>query len=446
MKILLNIFSILIVSSTISAAAIAADEDISSGLFHPVSCSGGAGIVIEQTPAMLAQTYLQYISPETKIEDGITMQDAFRVISDAVCSHKSGVIFHQHVIDGPTYGNSFHGKNTAPIQFAVELLTGQKKGWTKKSIESKSLAIADVGCGLGLSAVFLLSQVIEIYKREKWDFSSSSPIRLDLRDISPEHQPALQALVAIVNAAYGQYFHLTAGACDITAQPIAEENTYNLIFAFNIMHFIPEKKWETALAYIIFIMKKSGMLFVTTDAFHSVVDLSDFDYQKDTLENSAKELVAPFFSSIVYLRKANSLHLKRTRSCMSRNFSCIRFLQEGVEYKPGTEYTHEQLDLKCIEFLLENLIARRPKKTISVYLGEDDPVQELPISAIIDHIQTGKLIVEPECYTFDKALLERAVLDASKRALKKLELEWGGKLRLGKNGLPETVGLTFMKQ
>lgn len=198
-------------------------------------------------PVEYARTYVRYLGITLPSEVN-TSDEVLRIILGSI---RTGV-YHQHVKEGSAYGYSFIGKNQPPIKYVVDLLTAQKK-WERKTIETTSIRLADVGCGLGLSAISLVAHVVETYKRDGWTLST--PIKLDLFDISPEHQPALQALANFVNTAYDKYFRVTAVQCDITQQPIAAENSYNISLLFNLMHYVPETKWRAALGNIVNAMK-----------------------------------------------------------------------------------------------------------------------------------------------------------------------------------------------
>ena len=159
------------------------------------------------------------------------------------------------------YGKSFNTKNKAPIEFTAELLTGCGS-WGKDAIEGTCTNIADVGYGLGLSDLSLISVVSSIYEEDGWHLDH--PIQFDLYDINPTHQPALQALARIVNEAYPEYFHVTADCGDITS--FSTLNYYDVILALNVMHYIPEGSWHLALENIENAMKVGGMLLMTTDS------------------------------------------------------------------------------------------------------------------------------------------------------------------------------------
>ena len=157
------------------------------------------------TPSELAANYLRCIDPGVYIPLLETPQEAFEYVSTIITEIPTGAVTHSG--SGLTYGKSFTAKNQAPVDFTASLLIG-RGSWSKATIEASGANITDVGCGLGLSAVSFMSKVITTYRSEGWHLDH--PIQFDLCDINPAHQTALQALAALVNAAYPEYFHVTA--------------------------------------------------------------------------------------------------------------------------------------------------------------------------------------------------------------------------------------------
>jgi hypothetical protein len=155
----------------------------------------------------LANAYKGYLGVKAT-EIILTPSEAFQSLAKEVNGLICGAVTHEHVKEGPSYGRSFTIKNKHALDFVVELLTGKVKSWPKKTICSgeADICIADVGCGIGLGAVYALSEVVKYYEAEGWTIEK--PIELDLCDITPEHQGALSALTELVNMAYPQYFKL----------------------------------------------------------------------------------------------------------------------------------------------------------------------------------------------------------------------------------------------
>ena len=79
-----------------------------------------------------------------------------------------------------------------------------KKAWKKEHIEKKEIAIADLGCGIGITPLLLVHDTVHYYIKNNWQFAH--PVQFDLVDIIPGHQKALEILSKIINDAYPQFF------------------------------------------------------------------------------------------------------------------------------------------------------------------------------------------------------------------------------------------------
>lgn len=426
MKFLLSLFVIIIFFKVINASTPA--DDITS--------SASSATINRTSPFELMNVYIRCVSPNVTIDkksETFTFQNAFETVTAVVRSHlpKCGV-YHQHVTGGAAYGFSFAEKNGPPMQYVAELLTG-KKNWKKGTIESIPITIADVGCGVGISAVLLMSQVIETYEHEKWVLKS--PIQFDLFDISPEHQPILQALVAIVNGAYPQYFKVTAGVHDVT-QPFARANYYRIVFALNLMHYVPETRWGEALTSIEGTMQKGGMLFMTTDHYLAYVAEEE---QAQAFEASIRTAPSPFFSPLVLLFNREAGQEKATRI---RNLNGVPFLMEEEPYIPCAQYTDAQLDPHKFTQMLTSHAKNIGKETVSIF-AENSKTMEIPTAEVIGLVVAGKLSVQLGNYGFDEESLERAVrLFVPESRLKKLKLGWSKDLMAS----VRTLGMTLVKQ
>ena len=203
--------------------------------------------------------YIKTISPGSKIRNiPSTPQNIFYNISETI--KRGGVsingVAHQNI----SFGRSFFEKNQAPVNSIARLLTG-KSEWCRSGIECVETKMADIGCGLGVSAVNLIAQVVDIYEAEKWILDT--PIQFDLFDIDPDHQPILRALARIVNAAYPQYFRITTGVRDVTE--FVGVDKHDIVFSLHSMHYIPESKWPLAVSNIEETMKENAILLITTD-------------------------------------------------------------------------------------------------------------------------------------------------------------------------------------
>ena len=385
-----------------------------------------AGADVE-TPLRLATTYIRYVKPGVGVraEGDITPLDAFNTICQVIGHHlPEGRVYHGHVTDGSAYGYSFTDKNQPPIEFVAGLL-GSKK------YRDTHMAIADVGCGLGLSAISFISMVVA---RE----APASPISFDLFDINPEHQDALQSLAKLANMAHPRHFRVTAGVHD-AADPLPL-NRYNFIFAFNFMHYVQETKWGSTLENMVGAMKKDGMLLMITDHWLSCVDHVD---QKMALEESVRTVASPFFSAAVLVFDPRVGQEKGTHI---KNLKLISFLKGGQEYIPGATCRYDQLDDEKFRELLSIHLAERCKRTVVLFLGTADR-EEIPAERVIELIANGTLVVQIGSYTFDDILLERAVRQfIPEDRLKKAPFNWTQHLIKNPRGYSSSVGITFIKQ
>lgn len=210
-------------------------------------------------PSELAANYLRWLNPGMHIPTLATRQEAFDCVCNSIITEiPTGAVTHSG--SGLTYGKSFTAKNQAPVDFTASLLTG-RGSWCRDGIEGTDTNIADVGCGLGLSAVSLMSRVISTYTEGGWCLGH--PIHFDLYDINPAHQPALQALATLVNTAYPEYFHVTATCHDVTN--FLELDHYHVVLALNVMHYVPQTRWGEAIQSLEYSMKPGAMLLMTTD-------------------------------------------------------------------------------------------------------------------------------------------------------------------------------------
>ncbi len=391
---------------------------------------------VEETPLDLAQRYINHIAPGVKIDRVDTDEDAFKAICEVMNVYlTSGGVLHHHSKKGPDFGYSFTEKNRAPIEFVADMLTG-KKSWKQETLQSTQMTIADVGCGLGLSALLLISKVTETYQKEGWTLSH--PIQLDLFDVNHTHQSALQSLVKIINKGC-PYFQLTSSVQDVSS-PFPHANHYKVVFALNLMHYVPEMAWRLSLENMVCSMKKNGLLFMTTDHYQSSTTHVD---QCTDFASHATKATSPFLLPCVLL------HMKETSSATSnkvRNLHFLPFLKAGINYSPAHSYGFDDIDEEALKKLFTHHLAERRRSTLCLFSETGTITEEVSPERMISYIQTGEVIFEIGNYGFDDLFLQRAVrqfMDDSR--LRELKSPWTKNLLKTALGGPSSVGLTFQK-
>lgn len=308
--------------------------------------------------------------------------DALDAIRDTMAGGGVDDAGVMHVSEKLTYGKSFITKNAAPVDFIVRLLTGRNI-LCREAIEDLNIRIADVGCGLGLSAISTVTQVVNTYKAEYW--SLESPIQFDLYDINPAHQPVLQALARIVNAAYPEYFHVTAACHDITSY--LKLDYYDAILALNVMHYIPEIIWHLALANLESALKNSSYLLMTTDTVSKYVSA-----------NVRKKSV--FFTSRFSFFPVGFTANDRTATAVFTDGSSD-YLEKS--YIPGETYTKDNVHVEKLVKMLSGLNYHK------ISLLVNGQRQDVQVNEIKDLFANNAIQIYAGNYSFDVASLTKAV-------------------------------------
>lgn len=396
---------------------------------------------IEDTPYNLVRTHLSFF--DAKLDQIPEINDAeygIKVIKATLT--QIGAIGHQHVKTGCGFGYSFNNKNEAPINAVVKLMTGQSN-WKKETIEGISdFSIADIGCGMGLSAVTLVSRIAEFYKANNWNLRS--PIKLDLFDISPEHQGPLTAFAKLVNMAYPQYFRVRTYVHDAVA-PFPEQNTYRIVLALNLMHYVPQDHWGMVLKNMEGSMQQYGMLFLTTDHYLSILDIAP---AIPLMKQAAQSSNTPFCQTTVLLFDPQ-LGQDKGMNLFNVNFIDVIKRDEPNKSKaiPGGRYQYDEIDLESLSQIAELHMQLCSRKAIPLYLNGKDGIQAVKLEKIIKLLKSGQIALQLSNYGFDDGLLTKAIAESHPSSkLKKLQLGWVNSLLNTDLGLPSTVGITLMKQ
>jgi SAM-dependent methyltransferase len=405
-----------------------------AGTFSSVLAAASAE---DLSPQELTRRYMSVLGHTEDIPKITTPREGFDYIVQSITSLSGQP--HKHVDSGLQYGWSFFEKNIPPVEFMKELMTGIKT-WKKEQILSGPPSIADIGCGLGFSAAYFVSEVVKVYDTEpRWELKS--PIKLDLYDITPEHQKALQPLVALVNAAYPQYFHLKTFTHD--AKDPFPANQYRVVFALNLMHYIPESDWLRVVPNIENILEKGGMFLVTTD--HYCGGASSYE-QFQKLEGAAKKRAGEKSALSPLLCLVNPEYGNHFQTIVL-NTSFEPFLRDPTSYVPGSSVKIEQVNMKVIRNILKKSAKERFNNlgTIALYNGKN--LAEVSIDEVISQLEDGSLLIRLGNYVFDETLLEGAILTRAKGTLSRLKItSWPQKLLKNSFGYPSTVGLTFTRK
>ncbi|MBP9829020.1 MAG: class I SAM-dependent methyltransferase [Proteobacteria bacterium] len=285
------------------------------------------------------------------------------------------------------------------------MLTG-KSEWCKEGIECTETKMADIGCGLGVSAVNLIAQIVDIYEAEQWILGT--PIQFDLFDIDPLHQPILRALAGIVNAAYPQYFHITTGVRDVTE--FVGVDKHDIVFSLHSMHYIPESKWPLAISNIEETMKENAILLIATD------------YVKESDEL--------FFTRGVSLDELVIITNKR-----------CDFLNADTAYEPGKI---------CDSTMIDSNRFGETIKSEGVTMYRNTPGRLTPASISLNEIKeklkrTRTLVLWPYC--FNERSLPTAVMQSI--PTNKLEIThagWTSELLKNLDGSPSSAGIQLVKK
>ncbi len=409
----------------------------SSSSSHCASSSSPSGTT-EDSPLSLTRTYLSFFDAKDAKLDQIENADVgFRRIAALV--NAIPAIYHRHVKSGCAFGLSFNNKNKAPIDVVVELLTGQKV-WKKETIEGiNGFGIADVGCGLGLSAINFISRTVDFYKTNGW--SLKAPIQLDLFDITPEHNKALEALAKLVNTAYPKYFMVRAFVHD-AATPLPNKN-YRIVLALNLMHYVPEESWGSVLKNIEDATMQKGMLFLTVDNYKGHATTTG---ELSAFTQSASQTESPFCQATVLLFDGQLTPEKGT-NLLNVSFTKVKKEAKGsTKQVPGGRYKFDEIDVDKFKTLVRRHMQIKVKKTIGLSQNGQQGKHEFSLEGILHLLEKERIVLQLSNYCFDENLLERAIFGTHKGSFKKLKFGWVNKLLKTSQGFETTVGITLIKE
>lgn len=353
-------------------------------------------------------TYKKYLNNHHGEIKASTPQEAWKQIGNIVNDIQGGV-YHK---DG-RFGASFFGRNIFSANYVIELLAGQKK-WSENYIRSHTIRLADIGCGLGLSATYLVSEVIKYYEQKEWTLKY--PIEFDLYDVNQTHQEALTALSNLINLAYPQYFTVKMYTHDIRTS-LERSTHYNILFALSLMHFIPSKDWDSVRINMSHVLKRNGFVFLTTDNWQAFKSNLTKD-QVQRLRRASKR--NPFFCPSLTIYNPLSDVNKGTHLM---NFDGMNFLNNEEPHVPSEIYDIDTIDLSIFEKMLEIHMKSYGKQTMGLYDQVTNKKEEVSKTDIIEKFKNKELTLYAGNYIFDQNKL-RKIIQGKNVDFKTLTLSW----------------------
>jgi hypothetical protein len=348
--------------------------------------------------AKVYSTFLPLGTDQSKL-DGKSPKEVFALINESISATHSSGVFHKHIKEGLPYGRSFTVKNVAPLNCVTDLITGKAK-WKRDVIESGSpiIKMADIGAGIGLSAMYFVSRCISIFEEEKWKLAK--PIELNLYELKKENVLALNALCDVVNAAYPQYFQLKALQHDIQT-PFSQQDYYKIAFVLNVLHYIHKSKWGVSLTNLRKAMQTNGILLLTTDHYNCLT------VQMPSLVETFRMLSThfPFFCTTVVLFNPNDGLEKGT---MLINYAGQNIFKNENIHTPGGIYGVQSINL--VDFSKFMDVSMKGLNRQNIPVQEGDKQVELSKQDIIDRLKAGTLSISTGAYAFDNETLEKNII------------------------------------
>ena len=158
---------------------------------------------------------------------------------------------------------SYSQKNEPAIQYYAKLLTGRSKNekWSRRVIEKTPIRIAEIGSGLGLSALSLVAHAVNVFEQENWTLEH--PIELVLYDNNVKLNKPLEGIKQLVNRAFCQYFKINNCFIDITKSTmLKEQNYYNAVLCFNVINNLNPLNYVDTMQNIHRMMHKNALMFI----------------------------------------------------------------------------------------------------------------------------------------------------------------------------------------
>lgn len=429
----------LILTIVISSHICVFGADLSAPI-APAPVTSAAALAGTESALALANKYILELSGDQKAlikgSDEMPARVAFQALLETIDSLReshSGV--ENKLMEGEhhSYGFSFFDKNDLTID-AIGGLLGGKSTWKKDIISNTQIAVADVGCGLGVGALRLIASMAKTYVDEDWHLAH--PTVIDLYDLNPNNQPALRSLATLVNLAFPEFFRVSTAAVPYG------ENKYNIICSLNTLHYIPEQVWPVVMRNFQVALKKGGLLFLSTDHYLASVYLPD---EVGAYTKAAQHLPSPFSLSLLPIGRRECAFNQTTHVL---NFNLKLYLKEASTLKPGEFVTPEQLNLAALEEIIVEHMKRFRKRTVCIFDPRLGSKTEVPLKQIMTGISSGEFIVKNPNYAFDDALLQRAVSESlgADHLLTPVKMKCSKKVFTNKYGLPANVVLVLHKK
>ena len=245
-----------------------------------------------------------------------THREGFEKICQFIYS-KSFKISHPESLD--ENGVYYSQKNEPTIQYYAKLLTGRSKNkkWSRSVIEETPIRIAEIGAGLGLSALSLVAHVAKVYEQEKWTLKRR--IQLDLYDYNPIVFLALNSIKELVNAAFGQYFEVSYNFINITNKDaITRKSYYNSVLCFNVINNITDKNQQAkAMKNIHLMMGRNALMLVVADGSKEPKE----HWFEQLVQNSQKDVI---FKRLKQRKWEKELAKKSEKDMYTGGFTYVR--------------------------------------------------------------------------------------------------------------------------
>ena len=273
-------------------------------------------------------------------------------------------------IDSCWYGNSFSNKNEMAINYLLDSLTPIMG-------REEAICVADLGSGLGLSALLFMKKVVDFCRENHTQ--PRQPIELHLLDLVSENVRALDLIKSLVNSYYSQYFKVVTRVHDVVSDELPCDK-FDFACAFNVWHFVRQSWWNMGLTAVGKGIKPTGLLLVTTDRGNPGVP----DFTIGRIRVADKEFPADI-------------------SCID-NSSSLNYLKDDEEPIPGAYYPGHKIKLELIN---KRFICKR------AYSAEEAHAA----------IESGQLVASLGNYVFDEESLRNAVERHSGRLFEALSVE-----------------------
>ena len=344
-----------------------------------------------ETPLELYLRYIHFVPDALELDED-THIDTFAAALDAIVENGRAA-FHNHHVKGHGYGNSFEGdewgRNGPSVAEIANVLTHPESLSRRPKAGEKPtpIAVADIGCGIGLTAAAVFQKLAKTYGAN--GTTLRAPIAFDLIDRLPENSAATKALAGIVNRAFPQYFHVNATTSNIT-EGIASARTYQFAYSLNVFHFIDVAKWGVAFKHIAAKMDPASSLLMTVD----LLDSSSYTAHRPVSPGGLPDrFVIP---QITVWDTA----LGRNEGDAIADFDNIGL--SSTAQLPGKDWSPSEIDFDR----LRRIVRRRHDGSLHLRLGS---FRTFEFEEFERAVRGGQLAISSGAYAFDASQFQRAL-------------------------------------